>query len=106
MNNDQLLDILKSLSQGVDPDSKELLESNHILNRPSVIRALCNAAQVIDKVNTVQNNGWSISEESMLLKYHYSNFSVLNTANEMNRSCESIILKLIELEVIEDLKVA
>jgi len=106
MNNDQLLNILKSLSEGIDPDSKNILSNNHILNRPSVIRALCKALVALEEIGFNREYKWTITEESMLLKYYYSGFDVTYIAHEMGKASESIILKLVELDLIDDLKVA
>lgn len=106
MNNDQLLNILISLSEGIDPESKNTLNNNHILNRPNVIRALCKAVVALEKIGFNREYEWTITEESMLLKYYYSGFDVTYTASEMGKSSESIILKLVELDLIDDLKVA
>ena len=102
MNKKDLLNILICLSHGVDPDSKKKLSEEHILNRPDVIRALYQA------VNALQGRitNWTITEESMLLKYYYSDFELNQISVELNKSVESITLKLIELDIVETSKVA
>ena len=102
MNNQELLQILSRLSQGIDPDSNQKFSDDHVLNKPVVIRALYSAVMAVKETN----RNWSIAEESMLLKYFYSEVEISNIAVELGKSTESIVLKLIELEVSDELKVA
>lgn len=106
MNNNEVLSILISLSEGIDPESKTRLSEKHILNRPSIIRALCKAVARLENDEITPQSSWQISEESMLLKYFYSGFDLLSISNELGKSCEDISLKLNELDLSYDLKVA
>ena len=106
MRSDEVLNILISLSEGIDPEFNTPFNKNHILNRPSIIRALCKAVARLDKDSLNTLSTWQISEESMLLKYFYSGHDLMSISKELDKSCEEISLKLSELDLVYDLKVA
>lgn len=99
MSKQQYIKTLSKLAQGLDPITGKQLANDSVLNRHDVIRAL-------NYATSLAGSKWSISDESMLLKYYYSDCSVEFISNELGHSKESIIQKLLELDLYEIKKVA
>ena len=99
--------IIKDLSDGLDPETKQPLSTNSIYQRPSIIRALCKAVEFIDRINQrserksrlPDNAGkpWTLSEDEELRReFHSANeFNVI--ARKHNRTRGAIVSRLVKL---------
>ena len=99
--------IIKSLSDGIDPDSNGQLPTDSVYQRPAVVRALCLAAEIMDRV--VQNRErkrrlpinagkpWTRSEDEELCREFDRGDKVFSIAMHHNRTVASIAARLVRL---------
>jgi hypothetical protein len=99
--------IIKSLSDGIDPDSNEQLPTDSVYQRPPVVRALCLAAETLDRVvhnrerkrRLPINAGkpWTRSEDEELCREFDGGDKVFSMAMHHNRTVASIAARLVRL---------
>ena len=107
MEIDHALAILKTLSDGLDPNTMQPLAFDSVYQRPSVIRALCT---VIDNVRRAErkkerhlrlpsNAGkpWTRSEDEQLSRGFDGGQNVFSLAMQHNRTVGSIAARLVRL---------
>ena len=90
--------ILRSLAEGVDPTTGEVLSEENVFNKPDVIRALYTILEVTEpkKDSLPRNAGkpWTEAEDDKLQDEFASNLKIADIANEHGRSYGAIKSRL------------
>ena len=102
-------EILSSLAQGVDPQTGELLEENHICNRPETIRAFYCILRVIGdpvekSVDLLHENArkpWTTKENNLLCELYDAGATRRELCNTLKRSSGDIAARLVRLGKID-----
>lgn len=108
MQYDTALMILQALADGIDPDTGEILPSDHLLLRPEVIRALYTACAALSqpvfdervkspRVRTSPTNAgvaWTREEDDRLLAAFDGGATVGQLAKAHERSRRAIEIRL------------
>lgn len=99
--------ILKKLAAGYDPQSGEAFETEHILQRPEVIRALVLASQSLEaRTNVVgksaerAGSAWGKEEDTELRDLFASRLSTGEIAKSLQRTRGSISSRLVRLGLV------
>ncbi|EOT0765870.1 TPA: hypothetical protein NID03_004559 [Pseudomonas aeruginosa] len=102
---------LELLANGVDPTTGEILPGNHVVNSPSVIRALFLGVQALDtepaKLQKTSSGGqagkpWSTDEEQQLIAEFESGASIEQMSITHARSKGGIAARLVRLGKIDE----
>lgn len=106
------LEIISALSDGVDPETGEVLSDEICFNQPQIIRALHVAKQSLEasitagkrKSNLPENAGkpWISDEDEMLSQGFDSGLSVDELAKSHKRTKGSITSRLVRLGKVND----
>ena len=74
----EALKIIRILSDGIDPETGEVLEDESVFNKPQVIRALAVAANALERVHKIESRkgmlpdnagkAWATEEDSELIE--------------------------------------
>ena len=103
--------ILSKLALGVDPDSGAPLSSDHVLNRPEVIRALMLAVNALKSVEGRKNGAaaasragvsWDATEEQELREMFENGKSLSSIALSLQRSKGSIRARLVKVGLLDE----
>lgn len=107
MSPEQARQLVASLADGLDPDSGELLDDDHLLNRPRVLRALLMAAQALeDKLQArarlraapaKAGLPWSEAEDQQLGSEFDQGLSLVELMKAHQRSRGAISARLLRL---------
>ena len=104
------LEIIKALSQGVDPYTGEIYPPDSPYQHPDTIRALFEAIQALEKMlgrskrqeSLPENagNAWSIEEDSLLIEQFDKGVSIKELSGDHKRTEGAIKSRLLKLEKI------
>src|ERR1700759_1459861 len=107
MNTKQAAHVLKSLVEGIDPETGAELEGNPILHNAHVLRALLAALVALELKATRDarksllpvnvGNRWTAAEETTLADAFRSDDSVADMAQRLGRSARAIEARLVKL---------
>ena len=107
MDNQQALAVISALSEGIDPETGELLPAESSFNKPQVIRALFSAKTCIQqainaekrRAERPENAGkpWNEAEDGQLASRFDSGQSVEQLAKSHGRTRGAITARLIHL---------
>ena len=90
--------ILRSLAEGVDPTTGEVLDAENVYNKPDVIRALYTILEATEpkKESQPRNAGkpWTEAEDDKLQDEFASNLKIADIAKEHGRSYGAITSRL------------
>lgn len=102
----ETLEVVRLLSEGVDPLTGEVLPNNHLINQPQVIRALCHARELLQnrvasKVRP-ENQGkpWLEHEERRLREAFQHGDKIKDMAAAHKRSTGAIRSRLEKLGLV------
>ena len=91
-------EIIRSLAQGIDPTTGEVLSSESVYNKPDVIRALYTVLEetVPKPVHPYRNAGkpWTEQEEDMLINEYNAKMKIADMAKEHGRTYGAIESRL------------
>ena len=113
MDQQRAKEIIHILSDGIDPFTGEVLSSDHVCNRPDVIRALHIAEQALQMDLARPENGpwhkeygkvWSQKEIDLLVTYFDRQYTVAQISKQLGRSESGIRAKLVRLGKIQSRK--
>ena len=103
----EALEILRDLSDGIDPNTKRPLPADSICQRASIVRALCTAVSVLSsrertrsrKLRLPSNAGkaWSKEEDAEICEEFGRAENMFSIASEHNRTVGSIAARLVKL---------
>jgi len=101
------IETIKDLSDGLDPETKQPLSTDSIYQRPTIIRALCTAFELMDRAaqnrerkrRLPSNAGkpWTRSEDAKLCQRFDRGEKVFSMAMQHNRTVGSIAARLVRL---------
>lgn len=100
MNYNRAKEIIKSLADGIDPITGELLPVESVYNSPDVIRALFTILQThcpeAKELDPLRNKGkpWTKIEDDKLKDEFYSKIDMTDIAKEHGRSYSAIESRL------------
>jgi hypothetical protein len=108
--------VLDLLATGVDPETGEVLPPDHVLNSPSVIRALFLGAQAIGSIPTKSakpsgpkvsagpqaGKAWTLEEELRLVEAFETGASIEQMSEAHGRSKGGIAARLVRLGKIDE----
>ena len=104
MDQQQALDIVRSLANGLDPDSGNAFPQDSAFQRPSVIRALCVASDALEKIERydrrratmLKKSGspWTEDEDRKLLAAFDSGRALHELADTHTRTMAAIRARL------------
>jgi len=104
--------IIESLSNGIDPETGEILSSQSTFNSPQVIRALFVAGKALDRaIKHAERNSslpgnagrsWSAEEDKDLLSVFDAGISIKDIAEKHGRTQGAIAARLVRLGRIKD----
>lgn len=108
----EALEVIKLLSDGIDPETGELLTDNHIFNNPKVIRSLFVAIKALEhsiKTNRrrkllPENAGkpWTEDEDSQLIEEFDKGENMAQLSKHHLRTKGAITARLVRLGKIND----
>jgi hypothetical protein len=103
----QALKVIRLLSEGVDPDTGEVLEDESTFNRPQVIRALALAVNAMERVHKIESRkgtlpdnagkAWTTEEDNQLIEAFEQGASISELAIRHSRTRGAISARLIRL---------
>ena len=103
----QALVILRTLVNGVDPESGDLLKSDSMLQRPQTVRALVAAVSALERIERMGRKRslmsgkamapWTVREDNRLLEGFDAGRSPRELAAEHERSPKAIKARLAKL---------
>ena len=95
MNNEQALALITTLSEGVNPLTGEVLETDSLYNSAEVVRALMLAKQSLEASHQTElrraalpknaGKGWTPDEDAELKKYFESGMPINALAKQHDR---------------------
>ena len=109
----QAKEIIRTLADGIDPTTGEVLSADHVCNRADVIRALHVAEQALQKDLNRPEDGpwhkeygkvWSQQEVDLLIKFFDKHYTVAQISKQLGRSESGIRAKLVRLGKIQNRK--
>ena len=96
-------EIIRSLAEGVDPSTGEILPSESVYNRPDVIRALYTMLEETTPkpLNHYRNAGkpWTEAEDDKLVAEFHAKMKIADIAKEHGRTYGAIESRLDHLGV-------
>ena len=108
MNITECLQTIRSLANGVDPESGKPLERSALVERDSTIDALRFAVEFLAKFGgqgaaprTSRGRAWTSDEETRLVREFDAGRSIEALANDLHRSSSSIQSRLFRLGKLE-----
>ena len=103
----EALKITRLLSEGIDPETGEVLEDESTFNEPRVIRALAVAVNALERVQKIESRkgplpdnagkAWATEEDSELVKAFENGASIGELAVEHSRTKGAISARLVRL---------
>ena len=91
-------EIIRSLAQGTDPTTGEVLSAESVYNKPEVIRALYTVLEETapKPVDPYRNAGkpWTEQEENMLIDEYNAKMKIADIAKEHGRTYRAIESRL------------
>ena len=111
MEKSKAIEILKLLADGMHPMTGELLDKNHVINQPDVIRALNTAVEVLvseeRKIRRQRDlpkrvgRPWSENEDKALIKAFDNGISLNDLVIKHQRTRGAIRTRLVRLGKID-----
>ena len=112
MDFNQALEVIEALSEGIDPESGELLGNDSCFNNPRVIRALFAAKEALNnsisaakrKSQLPEKSGspWHPEEDRRLSESFDSGLTVEQLANKHGRTAGAIAARLVRIGKISE----
>jgi len=99
--------IIKLLSEGIDPETGEVLEEENTFNKPQVIRAMFVAVNALERVQKIESKkealpgnagkAWTKEEDNDLIKAFDRNATINELAEVHSRTKGAITARLVRL---------
>ena len=103
----EALKIIQLLSEGIDPETGEVLEDENTFNKPQVIRALAVAVNALERVKKIETRketlpenagkAWTTEEDNELIKAFEKDESINELAIRHSRTSGAISARLVRL---------
>jgi hypothetical protein len=103
----EALKIIRLLSEGIDPETGEVLENESTFNKPQVIRALAVAVNAMERVHKIESRkgtlpdnagkAWTTEEDNELVKAFEKDESINELAIRHSRTIGAISARLVRL---------
>jgi len=114
MEQSEALEIIKLLSEGIDPETGEVLEEDSVYNKPQIIRALFIAVSALERVHKIENKKsalpvnagkpWATEEDDKLIKAFDRGKSISALSQSHSRTKGAISARLVRLGKISERK--
>lgn len=99
-------EIIKSLAEGIDPTTGEVLASDHVCNQGEVVRALYVALEMMGKKkqNQPENAGkpWTAEDENMLRELFTSGAPKKDICKKLKRTETGVAARLVHMGIIDN----
>ena len=103
----EALIIIQLLSEGIDPETGEVLEDESTFNKPQVIRALVVAVNALERVNKIESRkgtlpgnagkAWATEEDNELIEAFEKGESINDLSIRHSRTKGAISARLVRL---------
>src|SRR5512145_2404330 len=107
MDTDRMIEILKLLSDGIDPFTGEIFPDNSPYQHPDTVRALFKAIEALRKIQTRQvrqrdlpenaGNPWSEEEDNQLTSSYDGGKSIKELSEQHKRTEDALKSRLLKL---------
>lgn len=100
-------EIIKSLAEGIDPMTGEVLANDHVCNQGEVVRALYVALEMMgkkQKQNQPENAGkpWTTEDENMLRELFASGAPKKDICKTLKRTETGVAARLVHMGIIDE----
>ena len=107
MDMNRAQEIIKSLADGIDPMTGEVLANDHVCNQGEVVRALYVAVEMMGKKkkqNQPENAGkpWTAEDENMLRELFTSGTPKKDICKTLKRTEGSVAAHLVRMGIIDE----
>ena len=104
MDSERAKELLKSLAEGINPLTGEILPADDLCNQPDIIRALHTAVAALEKVSkptpTLPENAgkpWTKEDDDSLCQLYDSGMSTQDLSKHFRRTAGAITSRLMRL---------